>query len=83
MLVEESITHEQVERTLRKAKAVHLESVEVFDIFRGKHVPAGKKSMAYSLTYRSASTTLTDKQVNEDHERILQALQNHLGAEMR
>jgi phenylalanyl-tRNA synthetase beta chain len=46
-------------------------------------VPAGKKSMAYSLTYRSASTTLTDKQVNEDHERILQALQNHLGAEMR
>ena len=83
MLVEESITHEQVERTLRKAKAVHLESVEVFDIFRGKHVPKGKKSMAYSLTYRSASTTLTDKQVNEDHERILQALQNHLGAEMR
>lgn len=83
MLVSEETTHAEIEKTIRKAKPVHLESVDVFDMFRGEHVPQGKKSLGYSLTYRSTEKTLTDKEVEQDHAKVLAALQGQLGAEMR
>ena len=83
MLVSESITHMDVQRAVKKAKVQQLDSVEVFDIFRGKHVPEGKKSVAYSFTYRDAAKTLTDAEVNKAHEKLVTQLQNTLGAEMR
>src|SRR5512143_2156532 len=60
MLVPEATTHEAVLQVVRQAKPANLESVDLFDVFRGKGVPAGQKSMAYALTYRSPERTLTD-----------------------
>jgi phenylalanyl-tRNA synthetase beta chain len=59
LLVPEATTHEAVLQTVKKAKAVNLENVELFDLFRGKHVPEGQKSLAYAFIYRSPEKTLT------------------------
>ena len=53
MLVPEATTHEAVLNTVRQAKPQNLERVELFDVFRGKNVPTGQKSMAYAFTYRN------------------------------
>jgi len=45
---------------VKRTRLANLEGVELFDVFRGGHVPAGEKSMAYALTYRHAERTLTD-----------------------
>jgi len=83
MIVPETVTHDAVLRTIRQAKPASLESVELFDVFRGKHVPAGQKSLAYALTYRHAERTLTDAEVNAAHEQVLTQLKHGLGAIFR
>jgi phenylalanyl-tRNA synthetase beta chain len=83
MLVDETTTHADVNQAVKKAKINQLDSVEVFDIFRGKNVPEGKKSVAYTFVYRDPETTLTDNQVNKAHDQLVQHLQKALGAEMR
>jgi phenylalanyl-tRNA synthetase beta chain len=83
MLVPEATTHESVLQTVKQAKAANLESVELFDIFRGKGIPEGQKSMAYAFTYRAADKTLTDADVNSAHEKVVSALKTQLQAELR
>jgi phenylalanyl-tRNA synthetase beta chain len=83
MLIDEPITHDDIQAAVNKTKPAHLESVELFDIFRGVNVPEGQKSMAYSFTYRSADKTLTDAEVNAVHERIIAEFQEGLGATIR
>jgi phenylalanyl-tRNA synthetase beta chain len=83
MLVPEAVTHDAVLQAVKQAKAANLESVELFDVFRGRGVPAGQKSLAYAFTYRAADKTLTDADVNAAHEKILGALKTQLNAELR
>ncbi len=83
MLVTEATTHETVLQTIKQAKAANLESVELFDVFRGREIPDGRKSLAYAFTYRAADKTLTDTDVNSAHEKILAALKTQLNAELR
>jgi phenylalanyl-tRNA synthetase beta chain len=83
MLVPETITHEAVLQTVKQAKPANLESVELFDVFRGKNVPAGQKSLAYALTYRSTERTLTDAEVNASHEKVVEQLKQKLQATVR
>ena len=83
MLVPERTTHEAVLQTVKQAKPANLESVELFDVFRGKNVPAGQKSLAYAFTYRAGDKTLTDAEVNAAHERIVGAFKVQLHAAVR
>ena len=83
MLVPESTTHEAVLSVVKQVKPPNLESFELFDIFRGKNIPAGQKSMAYAFTYRSAEGTLTDAQVNTAHEKVVAQLKLTLQAVIR
>lgn len=83
MLVAETVTHDAVLQTVRQTKAANLESVDLFDVFRGKHVPSGQKSLAYAFTYRSAEKTLTDAEVNTAHAKIVDALKSRLQASLR
>ena len=83
MLVPEVVTHEAVLEAVRQTKPTNLESVELFDVFRGKNVPAGQKSLAYAFTYRAADKTLTDADVNAAHAKILETLKTQLQAELR
>jgi phenylalanyl-tRNA synthetase beta chain len=57
--------------------------VELFDIFRGEQVGAGKKSLAYSLTYQSETDTLTDKAAAKIRKKIIGKLKHDLDAKLR
>ena len=83
MLVPESVTHEVVLQTVKQAKAANLESVELFDVFRGQGIPTGQKSLAYAFTYRASDKTLTDADVNAAHEKVWTGLKTQLQAELR
>lgn len=83
MLVPETVTHDAVLQAVRQAKAPDIETVELFDVFRGKNVPAGQKSMAYAFTYRSAAATLTDNQVNAAQQKLVDYLKTALQATVR
>lgn len=83
LLVAESVTHEAVLQVIDQARPAHLETVELFDVFRGKNVPECQKSLAYALTYRSAERTLTDAEVNAIHEKLVAELKHKLPATIR
>ncbi len=56
---------------------------QVFDVYEGDRIPAGKKSLAFSVTYQSPERTLTDEDVAKAQQAILARLKNELGAELR
>ncbi|MEO8427995.1 MAG: phenylalanine--tRNA ligase subunit beta, partial [Verrucomicrobiota bacterium] len=83
MIVPEATAHEAVLNIFKQTKPQNLESVELFDVFRGKSVPAGQKSMAYAVTYRAADRTLTDAEVNATHSGVVEAFKQQLRAVIR
>ena len=83
MLVPEAVTHDAVLQAVKQSKAANLESVELFDVFRGQGIAAGQKSLAYAFTYRAADKTLTDADVNAAHDKVLNSLKTQLQAELR
>jgi phenylalanyl-tRNA synthetase beta chain len=83
MLVAENVTHENVASAVKQLKPQNLESLELFDVFRGKNVPEGQKSVAYAFHYRNAERTLTDNEVNSAHDRIVAELKQRLSATIR
>ena len=83
LVVEESVRHGDILAALEKSRNKFLVRVELFDIYRGNSVPTGKKSMAYSLTFRAPDRTLTDAEVNAAHEQIKRLLQQTLRCEIR
>jgi len=74
---------QEIEDTIKKQGGSILESVKLFDVYKGKQIPEGKKSIAYSIVYRNKEKTLTDNEVNKVHDKILRALEHKLGAELR
>lgn len=83
MFVPESTTHEQVLAVVKQTRPANLETAEIFDIFRGKNVPEGRKSVAYAFTYRGSDRTLTEAEVNGAHEKLVARLKSDLQAETR
>ena len=83
MLVPEATTHAAVLSVVKKTKPTNLVRTDLFDVFRGKNVPAGQKSVAYAFTYRNVERTLTDDEVNDAHGRLVDALRGQLVATIR
>ncbi len=75
--------NETVISFIKRAKMPNLVDVQLFDIFTNDSIGAGRKSMAYSLTFRSQDRTLTDEEVNKTYEKIRSKLQHGLGVELR
>ncbi len=78
-----SITNEMIISTIKKNAPKELTEVELFDIYEDERLGCDVKSMAYSLTYRSADRTLTDEEVNKLHQSVVAELENALGVEIR
>ncbi len=86
MLVPEVVTHAEVAATIAGAEEPLLVDVQLFDLFtaeEGSSVAAGKKSLAYTLTYRDRNRTLTNDEVTVVHDRIRERIKRELGAELR
>ncbi|MEI7850592.1 MAG: phenylalanine--tRNA ligase subunit beta [Kiritimatiellales bacterium] len=69
-VVDEAVRHEEILKAVQSSAPAELESVKLFDVFRGKALEKGKKSVAYSFVYRSPSGTLTDEKVNAFHDAV-------------
>jgi phenylalanyl-tRNA synthetase beta chain len=81
--IDDDTPHAELEAAIRDAAGGLLERVELFDVFRGGAVPAGRQSLAFSLRYRAADHTLEDDEVSAAHTRVEKALQSRFGAEVR
>ncbi len=68
---------------IRATGGALLQDARLFDIYEGKNIPAGKRSLAYTLTYRAEDHTLTEAEVESAHGAVRQALAEELGAELR
>jgi phenylalanyl-tRNA synthetase beta chain len=82
MMVPDEISHEKILRTIQQPHEPLLESVELFDLF-AEQLGVAQKSLAYRLTYRDRSRTLTNEEVTEVHARIRERLKRELGVTLR
>lgn len=83
LLVPCDVMVSEIEDIIRKAGGGLVESVKLFDVYTGKQVPEGKKSVAYSIVYRSENRTLVDEEVNRVHSSVIKMLEDKLGAQLR
>ncbi|RJO60672.1 MAG: phenylalanine--tRNA ligase subunit beta [Dehalococcoidia bacterium] len=81
LVLDEAVSHKQVMDVISGFSLV--KKAVLFDVYSGKQVAAGKKSLAYSLTFQSPDHTLTDAEVDKVLEAILKKLQTELGAALR
>lgn len=83
LLIDNDITNEMVMDVITKRGGAFLKDVHLFDVYSGLHLPKGKKSLAYTLTYQDDHDTLTEDQVNAAFDKVTKALTDTLGAEIR
>jgi len=83
LLLEQGVRFEQLRKLAFNAERKLLREVDLFDVYQGDKLPAGKKSYALSLMLQDAEKTLTDDQVDKAMGRIRQAFEKELGAELR
>jgi phenylalanyl-tRNA synthetase beta chain len=83
LVVSEDTTSERVEQAIRSAGGKLLEEARLFDVYRGKGVEAGRKSLAFSLSYRDPERTLTDEEVASAHDKLVRKVAGAVGGELR
>jgi phenylalanyl-tRNA synthetase beta chain len=83
LVVDESLPAERVAELIRQTGGKVVREVRLFDVYRGEKIGAGKKSLAYSITYQAAEKTLSDKDVAGIRTHILRRLEQELGAVLR
>ncbi len=83
MLVDEEIEVGQIKRIITQKAKKMLEEINLFDVYRNEKLGKNKKSVAYSLKFRLTDRTLTDEEVNNTMQEIVNALEKELNAELR
>ena len=82
LLCDDSLPVLTMEKAIKNAAEKILEKVELFDVYKGSQIEAGKKSVAFNITMRAADRTLTDEEVNSAMAKIVKAMEE-LGAQVR
>ena len=83
IIIPEEISHEAIQRTIQQAGQPLLNSAILFDLYKGSQIPAGKKSLAFRLSYSAGDRTLTNEEVATAHQRIVEALVLQFKATLR
>ena len=83
VIVDEAFPAAAILEEVRSLADERIEGVRLFDCYRGVPIPAGKKSLAYSIAYRAPDRTLTDEEVSGVHAGVLQRLQERFPLELR
>jgi len=83
MLIDKSVTFGQLKQIAQKAERKLLQDVNVFDVYEGDKLPAGKKSYALSFVLQDSEKTLTDKAIDSVMQKIVYNLEKEAGAEIR
>jgi len=82
IILDESVAASAVEALIRQTGGKTVTDVRLFDVYRDEKIGAGKKSLAYSLTYQ-AEKTLTDAEAAAIRNKIVKRLENTVGAKLR
>ena len=83
MLVDVDVNAADIEKAMTKAASQNLTQITLFDVYTGKQVEEGKKSLAFSLTFQSNDKTLTDAEIDPAIEKIVAKLQKDFNANLR
>jgi phenylalanyl-tRNA synthetase beta chain len=83
LLIDQSVQYNQIEKIAFSTEKKLLREVNLFDVYQGDKLPEGKKSYAVSFLFRDEEQTLTDKHIEKSMERLVKALIEQLGAELR
>ena len=83
MVLDKGVNVGEIEKIIDKNRSNIIESYKLFDIYEGAQVGVGKKSVAYSITFRAADRTLTDDEVNAVMDKILESLKSELNVGIR
>ena len=83
VIVDNNITAGDIRKAIKSSGGKILRSCEAFDIYTGKGIPEGKKSLAFSLELGSDTKTLTDEEISEEMNKIIDYLKSKLKAELR
>lgn len=83
MLVEETNTNAEIAEVIKAAAGKFLTKLQVFDVYQGANIEAGKKSMAYNLTFVDPQATLTDEEINRIMNKVTKKLEEKLQAVIR
>jgi len=81
LVVDTGVTNQQILDIVKGFKLIS--EVELFDVYSGKQVAEGKKSLAYRLIYQAPDHTLTDEEVNKVQEQVTASLAKELGVTLR
>lgn len=82
-MVDASITVGAIEKIIRRKGGKLLAETELFDVYTGSQIGDGKKSVAFSLLFRSSEKTLSDSEISQPFADILAALEKEIGAILR
>ncbi|MCT7862666.1 MAG: phenylalanine--tRNA ligase subunit beta, partial [Lactobacillus crispatus] len=83
LLVDKPVTNQEIENIIESNAGKYLVDLKVIDVYEGSHIAAGKKSIAYNLTFLNRKDTLTDDVVNNAMDKIVAALENDLAIKVR
>jgi phenylalanyl-tRNA synthetase beta chain len=83
IVVKEDLESKVIREEIEKIGQPLIKEVELFDVYTGKQIPQGYKSLAYSIKYQSQSRTLTDEEVDQIQEEIHRSLVENLKAQIR
>ncbi|WP_029453031.1 phenylalanine--tRNA ligase subunit beta [Clostridium algidicarnis] len=83
LIVDENTFVQEIQSVIKNTGGNLVESINLFDVYKGKQIEDGKKSVAYAISYRSETKTLTDNEVNKVHDKIVRALEYKLGCKLR
>ena len=83
LLIDQNVEFAQIEEIARQTEKKLLKKVELFDVYEGKNLPAGKKSYAVNFILQDAEKTMGDKQIDAIMQKLIANLKKQLGAELR
>ena len=83
VIVDESVSASRLEALIRQTGGKSVTNVRLFDVYRGDQIGAGKKSLAYSLTYQAQDKTMTDAEAAAIRNKIVKRLEQEVGAKLR
>ena len=83
LLIDSTVSMADIETAVRDAERRILDSVELFDVYEGDKLPAGKKSYAISITLQDPEKTLQDKYIDKVMAKVIDTLKSRFNAELR
>jgi phenylalanyl-tRNA synthetase beta chain len=83
LVIDDAVAAETVRNAIISFKNKLIDDITLFDYFKGKSVPQGKKSLAYRVKFQSPNRSLTDEEVNKIQDKLIAHLSQEVGAELR